>query len=83
VHLRRDGTRGRPNIDQRGFYAQLLGYVEERGFKPGFAYHKFQEKFGAPPPWPRHMNPTPIPPTPEVRSWLRSRAIAFAKARAS
>jgi superfamily II DNA or RNA helicase len=83
VQLRRDGSRERPNIDQRRFYAELLGYAEERGYKPGFAYMKFREKFNAAPPWPRHSNPTPVPPTPEVRSWLRSRAIAYAKARAS
>jgi DNA repair protein RadD len=39
-----------------------------------------QEKFGT---WPaRDVLPWPIEPTPEVRSWVRSRQIAFAKAQA-
>jgi len=49
----------------------------ERGYKPGWVAHKYREKFGAFPNW--HADPPPIPPSPEVRSWVRSRAIAYAK----
>jgi hypothetical protein len=61
------------------WHAQFVYIARERGFKPGWAAHKYKEKFGA---WPaRGSTPEPIPPTPEVRSWVRSRMIAYAKAR--
>jgi DNA repair protein RadD len=53
--------------------------ANERGYKPGWIAHKHKEKFGEFPPW--GSVPTPIPPTPEVRSWVRSRQIAYAKSR--
>jgi len=68
---------GKPEIDKQQWYDELAGYARERGHRPGFAFHKFKEKFGHKPP--RGMNPQPCPPSPEVRSWLRSRAIAWAR----
>jgi superfamily II DNA or RNA helicase len=68
---------GKPEIDKQQWYDELAGYARERGHKRGFAFHKFKEKFGHKPPW--GMNPQPRPPSPEVRSWLRSRAIAWAR----
>jgi superfamily II DNA or RNA helicase len=68
---------GKPEIDKQQWYDEFAGYAQERGHKPGFAFHKFKEKFGHKPPW--GMNPQPRPPSPEVRSWLRSRAIAWAR----
>ena len=59
----------------------MLAYIAtERGYKPGWAGHKFKEKFGT---WPATRSADPIQPTPEVLSWVRSRIIAFAKAKAS
>ena len=63
------------------WHAMLAHIGLERGYKPGWVAHKYKEKFGAFPPW--GSSPQPIPPTPEVRSWVRSRQIAFAKARSS
>lgn len=63
---------------KRDFYAQLLGYCEEKGKKPGAAYHQFREKFGVGPAGPK---PDPMPPSPEVRNWVRSRMIAYAKSK--
>ena len=40
--------------------------------------HKYKDKFDTWPPW---VAPQPIPPSPEVRSWVRSRDIAYAKRR--
>jgi hypothetical protein len=51
--------------------------ARERGYKPGWVAHKYREKFGVFPNW--HADPPPIPPSPEVKSWVRSRAIAYAK----
>jgi superfamily II DNA or RNA helicase len=61
------------------WHAMLLWIASERSYKPGWAAHKYKEKFGAFPAW--GSNPEPIPPTPEVRSWVRSRQIAYAKGR--
>jgi DNA repair protein RadD len=55
----------------------LAHIAKERGYKPGWAAHKYKEKFGTWPP----ASVAPIPPSQEVRSWVRSRDIAYAKAR--
>jgi hypothetical protein len=46
--------------------------------KPGWIAHKFKEKFGT---WPPDRNVEPLVPSTEVRSWVRSRLIAYAKSR--
>ena len=50
-----------------------------RGYKIGWVAHKFREKFGT---WPAARIVTPLEPSAEVLSWVRSRNIAHAKARA-
>jgi DNA repair protein RadD len=62
------------------FQQQLVGIAMQRGYKLGWAAHKFKEKFGH---WPRISNVPPKVPTPETLAWERSRRIAWAKARAS
>ena len=64
---------------KRDFYAQLLGYAEARGNKPGSAYFRYKEKFGV---FPSMATPAPKTPQLEVVQWCRSRNIAFSKARA-
>jgi DNA repair protein RadD len=59
------------------WHGMLTHIALERGYKAGWAAHKYKEKFGHWPP----ANTAPIPPSPEVLSWVRSRMIAFAKAR--
>jgi DNA repair protein RadD len=57
----------------------MFAYIAlERGYKSGWVAYKFKEKFGSFPSW--GATPAPIPPTPEVKSWVRSRMIAFARA---
>lgn len=65
--------------ERRRWHAMLIYLAAERDYKSGWAAHKFKEKFGAWPQW--GASPDPLPPTPEVRSWVRSRQIAFAKRR--
>jgi hypothetical protein len=66
--------------DTRRQWHGMFAYIaEERGYKPGWIAHKFKEKFGTFPPW--GSMPVPILPTPEVKSWVRSRAIAYARER--
>jgi superfamily II DNA or RNA helicase len=64
--------------DRERWFAMLTAIGIERGYKPGWASVNFKEKFGA---WPPTRSTTPIDPSPEVRSWVRSRMIAYAKRR--
>jgi hypothetical protein len=67
--------------ERQNFYQQLLGVARLRGYSPGFAFHKFQEKFGGTKPPYAWKSLPPIAPEPHVLSWVRSRQIAYAKAR--
>ncbi len=60
------------------FHRQLLWIARDRGYRDGWAAYKFKEKFGS---WPEAQSPEPEPPEPAVRSWVRSRIIAYAKAK--
>jgi superfamily II DNA or RNA helicase len=66
-------------VERDHWHAMLKAIAIERGYKLGWAAVNYKEKFGSWPPW--GSNPEPIPPTPEVRSWVRSRLIAYAKGR--
>ena len=61
------------------FHRQLLWIAREKGYKRGWAAYKYREKFGD---WPAARNAVPEPPGEIVRSWVRSRQIAYAKAMA-
>jgi hypothetical protein len=58
------------------WYAQLLGYAEEKGHNLGSAYYRYKEKFGVAP---SMAKPKPIGAGLEVRNWITSRNIANAK----
>jgi len=60
------------------FYAQLMGWAIANNKKPGMAFYKYKEKFGV---QPSMEKPEPMPPGPEVLSWIRSRNIAWAKSK--
>jgi DNA repair protein RadD len=64
------------------FFQQLRAVQQMRGYKHGWAAHKFKDKFGTFPPWSYNDLP-PIAPSDAVLSWIRSRNIAFAKGRAA
>jgi DNA repair protein RadD len=66
-----------PNERMR-WHGMFTFIAREHGYKPGWIAHKFKEKFGM---WPASRSVTPIEPSPEVLSWVRSRNIAFAKSR--
>ena len=63
--------------DKSAFHAMLLYIAREKGRKPGWAAYKVKERFGT---WPDSRFALPVPPTDAVRSWVRSRDIAYAKA---
>jgi DNA repair protein RadD len=71
-----------PDMDDKAlFYAELRWIIAERGYAEGWAAHKYRERFGV---WPNHPSikwATPVPPSLKTRNWVRSRQIAFAKAR--
>lgn len=72
---------GEPTMaDKANFHAEVLGLARERGYAKGWAAHKYREKFGV---WPvgqaKHV--IPRPPSDAVRSFVKSREIAFAKAK--
>ena len=55
------------------FYAQLIGFTVQKNIKPGFAYYKYQEKFGV---QPSMAKPAAKEPGPEVIGWIKSRFAA-------
>ena len=63
---------------KRDWYAQLLGIAQERGYNHGWAFHKYKEKFKVEP---KMAKPDPVMASLEVSNWVRSRQIAFAKAK--
>jgi superfamily II DNA or RNA helicase len=81
-----DRANGRAKIDandpetRRRWWAMLTYIGQERGYKPNWPATNFKEKFGT---YPGRYGASimPEPPSPEVRSWVRSRLIAFAKRR--
>jgi superfamily II DNA or RNA helicase len=75
---RRSGTIEIREWEQRRFYAELLGLAEERRYAPGWAAHQFKQKFKR---WPDGFDRVPIAPSVSVRNWVRSRLIAYVKAR--
>lgn len=52
--------------------------VKNRGYKEGWAAWKYKEKFGV---FPRALEKTERIPSLQTLNWLKSKAIAFAKAR--
>jgi DNA repair protein RadD len=64
------------------FFQQLSAVQQMRGYKKGWAAHKFKDKFGTFPPWSYNDLP-PIAPTDATLRWVKSRNIAFAKRRAA
>ena len=82
--LVQDG-RAQPSVysseERARWHGMLTAVAAQRGYKPGWAAVNFKEKFGV---WPLYSStPEPIPPTPEVYAWVRSRLIAYAKRRSA
>lgn len=67
------------NCEERQRWHGMLTFIAiERGYQPGWSAHKFKERFGFYPSSMR-LSALPIEPSPKVRSWVRSRLIAYAK----
>lgn len=66
----------KPTSDEkREFYSELLGYARLHGYKDGWAFHQYIEKFGKGPAWKKIA----AQPSAAVLNWVKSRQIASAK----
>ena len=87
VDRQRHAQAGLPtDSDMRFWYGAIRFIGEERArLRPfnvkGFSYWKFKEKFNREPPWKPWNAPPAVPPSAEVRAWVRSRDIAYAKSK--
>lgn len=60
-------------------WGQLFAFADERNRSNGWVAHAYKEIFGV---WPHsRVRPIRSEPIPLMRSWLRSRDIAFAKSK--
>jgi hypothetical protein len=83
AELRRDGSRRTSEftmLEKQQFYSELIGYAQEYGYKQGWAYWTYKDKFGVAPA--NTMNTRPEAPSPSTRSWIRHRNIVKAKYKA-
>jgi DNA repair protein RadD len=66
---------------KRHWYGAFLWICDEKGHSRARAFHLFCEKFKEKPPWHWRETVRPVPPGVYQRNFVRSRAIAYAKAR--
>ena len=64
--------------ENQKFYSEVLYYSRMRGYKDGWAAHKYKEKYGA---FPRGLGMELKTPSFKTLQWIQSRNIAWAKAR--
>lgn len=76
-----DGKRLPTIAEKAQFFAELKFISQDREYSPGWAAHKFKEKFGHWPNADRIAGAMPTPPCLATKNWVRSRQIAFAKGR--
>lgn len=64
--------------EKQNFYSELLGYARFKGYKQGWADHKYKDKFGV---WPRGLENVGRPMSLATTNWLKSQFIAASKGR--
>jgi superfamily II DNA or RNA helicase len=82
VELKGRGAPKLGDLSDAALFGQLKYFARERGYKEGWVSHQFKQLRGR---WPNgfgHHVPE-MQPEPHVRSWIRSRQIAFAKRRSA
>ena len=52
---------------KKEWYAMLRGYASTKGYKDGWAFYKYHDKFGVAPPW---KKTNLLSPSLEVMSWI-------------
>jgi superfamily II DNA or RNA helicase len=74
--------------ERRMFYAELRGYQQKARkrdgtpYKSSWAANQYRTKYGFYPPW-SWNNDASVPPSPPTFRWIKSRIIAWAKARSA
>jgi superfamily II DNA or RNA helicase len=82
VDANRKAQRGIDDPRVRAEWHSSLAFIAvERNYKPGWVAHQYRNKFGDWPPY--GAKPVPREPSIEVRRWVKSRMIAFARGRES
>lgn len=66
--------------EKQSWYGGFIAMEIERGYKHGWASNQYRDKFGV---WPQSLSKAARTPSPEMRSWIKSRQIAYAKRRQS
>lgn len=74
-----EGKSANNRAEQQDFYSELLFYAKSRGFKDGWAAHKYKEKYSV---FPRGLSDSTKPASNKTLSWIRSRQIAWSKSKA-
>ena len=69
-----------PKADKETWWRGLSFYAREKGYRSGWAWFKYKEKFGCGPA-PVFRNLIPIEPNLEIRSWIRHKQIQWAYSR--
>jgi len=64
--------------DKQNFYSGLLWIASERGYSKGWSSWTYKKRFGV---WPRGLNENPEYPSQTVLNFVKSKNIAWAKAR--
>ena len=59
-------------------YSMLNCIAQDKGYQPGWTANKYRTIFGV---WPRQMQNTILTPTPEMRNWITSQNIRYARRR--
>lgn len=64
--------------DKQDVYSQLLHLRKDRGYSDGWVANQYRNIFGV---WPRGMRNVATPPSPELKSWITSQNIRYAKSK--
>ena len=64
--------------ENQKFYSELIYFARMRGYKEGWAAHKYKEKYGT---FPRGLSAEPEPTSHKTSSWIQSRNIAWANSK--
>lgn len=65
--------------ENQKFYSELIFFARARGYKEGWAAHKYKEKYGT---YPRGLSASASPTSYKTSAWIKSRNIAWAKSKA-
>lgn len=64
--------------EKQAVFSQLLAMRHQYGYAEGWVSNQYKNYFGC---WPKGLERNVAEPTPELRSWVKSQQIRFAKAR--